>query len=438
MDSYRQEDVIAAEATPRGRGGISVIRLSGRDARVVAERIVEGKLPEAGRVARRWIVDPRDGSRIDEAVVTFFEDPRSYTGDDLIELSLHGNPILVAEALDALYFAGARPASPGEFTYRAFLNGRIDLTQAEAVGDLIAAPSVEAARAASRQLEGKLGRELKQIAEVVQKLLITSELELDFVEEDVELMGRNERLEIVDQAERALQKLLGGYQASRHLREGVRVAIYGAPNVGKSSLFNALVGVDRAIVHQIPGTTRDIISGKVVLGGVEFEFFDTAGIRDTGEEVESEGIRRARELTKQVDLTIELDSIDIPANTRSRSVDKITVTNKCDLDGHITGDIAISTIAGIGIEELRQTLIGWAIGGWRVGSVGLNRERHFALATEALGGLQRGREALILQAPAEVVAEEWRSALAALDEITGSTRRSDLLHSLFASFCIGK
>ncbi|MFN3820961.1 MAG: tRNA modification GTPase, partial [bacterium] len=271
MERYREGDTIAAEATPPGRGGISVIRVSGPLAREVVGKLFDRELPSAGR--HRWgeIRSAKDSHLIDEAVVSAFGEGSSYTGEEVVEIALHGSPVVVEEVLEELFALGVRPAQPGEFTLRAFLNGRLDLTQAEAVADLIASHSRESAREAVKQLKGELKRVLEEVESWVEQALVWCEVELDFVEEDVAFVSPQEKWELLDRAKRRLQELTENYQLRKNLREGVKVAISGKPNVGKSSLFNALVGEDRAIVHAKPGTTRDVSQASLLIKGLLFQ-----------------------------------------------------------------------------------------------------------------------------------------------------------------------
>jgi len=440
--SYATGDIITAEATPPGRGGISVIRISGAGARKLAAGWFDRDLPEPGRHRYGRLIR-RTGDReevIDEVVLACYGAPHSYTGEELIEISVHGSPVVVAEALDALYQSGARPAAPGEFTLRAFINGRMDLTQAEGVADLIAARSRQAADQARRQLQGGLGRAADEASGLVALLLTGCELELDFVEDDVTLTPHGEKEALVARTLTALDGMLAGYQTSRRLREGVRVAITGAPNVGKSSLFNALLGEPRAIVHRLPGTTRDAISAGTVIGGIAFELFDTAGLHETGDEVEDEGIRRALQVAETADLKLVVSAPDAPESAAATTTGEvIKIWNKCDLGGSAPeGSLAVSALTGEGVDKLKSALCRTATGGAAPGEGTVSRERHYNCVIRARGAMQRAGEALRAGQPAEVVAEELREALAALDELTGKRRLEALLEEIFSSFCIGK
>ncbi|MBM3329305.1 MAG: tRNA uridine-5-carboxymethylaminomethyl(34) synthesis GTPase MnmE [Calditrichaeota bacterium] len=444
MDArYREGDTIAAESTPPGRGGVSQVRLSGERAQDIAGALFDRELPASGEHRFGRLTDPADGRLIDEAVVAAFAAGHSYTGESVIELQTHGSPVVVADLLGCLYRLGARPAAPGEFTYRAFLNGRIDLTQAEAVADLIAAGSSESAAQALRQLSGELRSAVESLEEKVERLLIWAELELDFVEEDVEVAGIEAKLTLASEAISEASGLLEGYDTARHLREGLKVVISGPPNVGKSSLFNRLVGEKRAIVHASAGTTRDVLRASAYIDGMAFEFFDTAGIREAPGEVEDEGIRRALEAAQSADLVLQVDAPGLTSGieppTGSRAL--IRVMNKIDLALELAwpdGCIPVSAATGQGLEELQQALYRFAVGDSRGRTALINRERHYEALRVAIQALERGREGLKSGLPGEALAEEWREALGALGDITGRRRVEGLLDTIFGSFCIGK
>ena len=437
MGRYTEGGTIAAEATPRGRGGISVVRISGPQSLSIAQQLFDKPLPQPGSF-KFGTLKTVEGDLIDEGVASLFAAHHSYTGEDVVELSIHGSPAVVSLLLDEIYRLGARPAEPGEFTLRAFLNGRLDLTQAEGVGDLIAASSTQAARQAARQMTGKLTQAVERTAQIVEQLLALTELELDFVEEDVELTSADERLAQIDQAVIYCQEMLKGYRAARSIREGVKVALLGAPNVGKSSLFNALIGEERAIVHKTPGTTRDLISAKRVIEGVEFEFFDAAGIRKGEGEIEDEGVRRAVKSAEEADIILEVDSVDVPAESQG-SKRSILIRNKADLP-HSTapGRLFVSALNGDGMMELKAALIKMAIGDEGAGEATVTRERHYQLISRAMEDLKRGRELVLNCTPTEFIAEEWRDALGLLDELTGKRRLPEILNTIFGEFCIGK
>lgn len=441
MTGYRESDTICAEATPRGRGGISVVRLSGPDAIRIVSTLFDKPLPESGRFKfGRIIIRDPEPIPLDDAVVSLFGKPHSYTGEDVVEISTHGSPVIVAELLEVLYKAGARSAAPGEFTFRAYLNGQIDLTQAEAVSDIIDAASREAVQSAMRQLEGSLGKACEALATIVERLLVYAELELDFSEEDVELSSKQEKLRLVDEAINSAKVMLSGYQQSRKLREGVKVVLTGVPNVGKSSIYNTLLGEAKAIVHKSPGTTRDVLNAKIVIGGIEFEFFDTAGLRDDPGEVEDEGIIRALDAVREADIIMDVESVDIPGfSSREYHVPVIKITNKCDMKKPASTDsIPISAQTGFGFDVLKLKLLDIVTEGVKLTGATINRERHFLALERGIRALSAGRQGIIDGLSGEMIAEEWRDALSAFDEISGKKRVDDILITIFSKYCIGK
>ena len=437
-------DLIAAEATPAGRGGISVVRVSGAGVHKAVGGLFDREMPAAGRHRfGRLRRAPDADDFIDEVVLICYGAPHSYTGEDMVELSLHGSPVVVAEALDALYAAGARAARPGEFTLRAFLNGKMDLTQAEAVADLIASGSREAAWQARRQLAGGIGRAVNRASDYIVQALAACELELDFVEDDVEVLRTEQKVELIYEARRTLQVMLEGYQHSRRLREGLRVVITGAPNVGKSSLFNALLGEERAIVHRTPGTTRDIIQATCNISGVAVELFDTAGIRESADEIEDEGVRRALQTAETADLKLLVAAADqsLPDDIyHSPDESVLRVVNKIDINRpeEMAGIIGVSAVTGEGVERLKEAIYQAATSGETATGSSISRERHYQAVSRADAALERADKALEAGQSSEVVAEELREALAALDELTGKRRLEGLLDEIFANFCIGK
>jgi len=343
-----------------------------------------------------------------------------------------------------LYRQGAVPASPGEFTLRAFLNDRLDLAQAEAVADLINADSREAADYAMRQLTGVLSHALDTVSETLLRLISYCEIELDFSEEDVQFADSDEKLRLSRQITADLTTLLDGYNHARHLREGVKTAIIGPPNAGKSSLFNALLKDDRAIVHSTPGTTRDILTGAVVLEGIRFDLYDTAGVRETLDEIEDEGVRRAIYTANKADIIISVASYDTLTQVNIGlygNAHIIAVINKTDINEFLPEGIIgtrISAVTGAGLDTLRSQLVNIAKGSNSREPGIINRERHYNAVRDALAGLNRASCAIGDNYPTEIIAEELRGALASLHTITGKGNVEDILGQIFGSFCIGK
>jgi len=444
---YRTEDTIAAEATPPGRGGISVIRISGSDAVKIAVRIFDRKLPGAGEfMYGRFVKHSDDGAKeelFDEVVLSFFQAPESYTGEHVIEITTHGSPIVVSEVLDAIYKAGARPASPGEFTYRAYLNGKIDLTQAEAVADLIDSTSSKGAEQALKQLDGGITRSANLLTEKIANILLHSELELDFIDDDVIILMNSEKLNLIDEALKEITRMLHGYKEARLLREGVRVAITGAPNTGKSSLFNALLGSERAIVHETPGTTRDVISGKCFLSGVLFRLYDTAGIRVPDHDVEDEGIKRALEAAENADIIINVSSVDLLETDQEimQSGDNvIRVMNKIDIGSSLQyeGSLEISALEGTGLDQLRKEMYDRVSSAEHVDESTISRERHYDAIIRANTAMIRVRQNIIDQNTSDIIAEDLREALSGIDELTGKGSLDNIINDIFSRFCVGK
>lgn len=448
------DETIAAVATATGRGGIGVIRLSGPDARAIAS-LVAGPLPPPRHAGLRHFRDA-DGQDIDQGLLLWFPGPASYTGEDQVEFQGHGGPAVLRALLQRCMELGARPARPGEFTERAYLNGRLDLAQAEAVADLIEAGSRSAARAALRSLRGEFSRRVEALIEALTRLRVEVEASLDFPDESLELdawlsLGRR-----AQDLNGPLETLLGEARRGLALREGLHVVIAGAPNVGKSSLLNCLAGSDRAIVTAIPGTTRDVLRESVDVDGLPVEVLDTAGLRDTRDPVEAEGVRRAWCEIEAADLLLlVLDDHRecvpdaallgrLPAR-----LPRLWVLNKCDLSGRQPGPttappggeddpaVAISAREGWGLPALRAAL--WNSAGLRPGEepAFLARERHVGALRRARAHLLAADERLAQQAP-ELFAEELRLAQETLGEISGAVSSDQLLGRIFSSFCIGK
>ena len=440
----REANTIASLATPVGAGAIAVVRISGPQAIACAEKVFRGrsKLRDAvpGRVLRGTIAD--GDVAVDEVLITVFRGPRSYTGEDVVEISGHGGAVVARSVLRAALEAGAQPAPPGEFTRRAFLNGKMDLTQAEAVMDLISARGEAAAKAAVAQLEGRLGREIEAAREALLMTLAHLEAFIDFPEEGIDpesgavLAGR------VDDLLARIGRLLSTADEGRMLREGVRLVIHGEPNVGKSSLLNLLLGYDRAMVSAIPGTTRDTIEEHLTLRGIPFRIVDTAGLRESEDPLEQEGMRRTRLHVAQADVAVRVVDSAGAAGTPS-STGEILVLNKIDLLAEvprISGTVAMCCLDGRGLEELVEAVVGsvdLASLDRLAESVAVN-ERHRRCLAAARDALEQAKLSLQRGDAPELTAVELRSALAALGEITGAGDAEEVLDRIFSSFCIGK
>jgi len=428
------DDTIAAVATPTGRGGIGVVRVSGPDVPRIAAAIL-GKLPEPRRATHSAFAD------IDEGVALYFPAPHSYTGEPVLELQGHGGPVVMQALVAACLDAGARLAEPGEFTRRAFLEGKLDLAQAEAVADLIDAASREAARSALRSLSGEFSAAIARLQSQLVELRALTEAMLDFPEEEIERLHRDDAAARLDQVRSALAEVLAKSRQGSLLRSGIHVVIAGRPNVGKSSLLNRLAGAERAIVTPVPGTTRDALREPIQIEGVPLVLVDTAGLRVSSDLVERLGIERTQRELAQADVVLAI----FEAGTRRDELGhlpegaaRIEVYNKADLvPGFVApaGALAASAKTGEGLEGLRKAILeaaGWTSSGE---SVFLARERH-------LRALERAREHLGAAAREnrrwEFFAEELRLAHRALGAITGEFSADDLLGEIFARFCIGK
>jgi tRNA modification GTPase len=443
-------DTIAAVATPRGEGGVGVIRVSGTKSASVARTLL-GRDP-APRHAHYCAFADANGAPIDRGLLLYFKAPRSYTGEDVLELQTHGSPIVLKLLLARLVELGARHARPGEFSERAFLNGKLDLAQAEAVADLIASGSEAAARAALRSLEGEFSRRVRALTETVVRLRVWIEAAIDFPEEEIDFLSAPELRSDLAAVRTDLAKLLDGARRGVRLADGLHVVIVGRPNAGKSSLLNALAASERAIVTEIPGTTRDVLRETVEIDGVALTLVDTAGLRESPDVVEREGIRRAREELARADVAMlvtdvpELAEADIALlEGLPDGVRRIVVHNKIDLgerppqrERHDAGvHLWLSAKTGAGLDLLHAELRALAAGdsgdgGWTA------RARHVAALGRARAHLATAESALIEQNAGELAAEELREVAHALGEITGEFTSEDLLGAIFGSFCIGK
>ena len=448
---FSTDDTIVAIATPDARGGIGVVRVSGPAAADIA-----GALLTLDRELQpRYATFAR--TRGDQVVATYFPAPHSYTGDDVVELSAHGSPVVLRQIVADAIAAGARLAEPGEFTLRAFLNGRIDLVQAEAIADLIDAVTPLQARAAFDQLEGTLTERIAEIDSVLFDLTARLEASLDFPEEGYHFVEAGEAGAALKSIERKLGTLLCEARRGRLIREGARVVIAGKPNVGKSSLFNALVGAGRAIVTPIPGTTRDLVTESADIEGLRIEFVDTAGVRDTIDEVETEGVSRARRAWGTADLILvvldgsqALENADLDLLRDTSDSPRIVLANKSDLPGAWTPSVVsapilvVSSMTGDGLDRVRAEIRGGLEGGNPAiarDTAAVTNVRHTALLERARTALRRAAEAV--DAPGGPVAEEFvltdlHEARMALEEVTGKRSSEDLLRHIFSRFCIGK
>lgn len=478
---YSTSDTIAAIATPAGRGGIGVVRLSGPDAPRIAGELVDRSEPltprhatfarlgalEAGRPEASKPPSPRVFTPVepvpDRVVVTFFPRPASYTGEDVVEISAHGSPVVMTALLRAAVDRGARLAEPGEFTLRAFLHGKLDLIQAEAVADLVDAVTPLQARTAFDQLDGTLTLAIGSIEAELFEVMARLEASLDFPEEGYRFVEPREASEGLGRVRARIDALLAQAARGRLVREGAQVVIAGAPNVGKSSLFNALLNANRAIVTSVPGTTRDLVTERADIDGLSLALVDTAGVCETAEIVEHEGVARARAAAAVADLVLVVLDRSRPLDVNDHAVlrdtaprRRIEVVNKCDLPSAWTGleagpcvppgapvgaagRVEISVRTGDGLDALRAAIATvLAGGGPQRDPPAVSNVRHAAILGRACAAIDRARAALDDAVPEEFPLTDLQDAAATLQEITGRRTTDDLLRSIFERFCVGK
>jgi len=435
-------DSICAIATPPGRGGVGIVRISGPTVPELAKRLI-GRCPPP-RYAVRARVRTAGGPVLDDGLALFFEAPHSFTGEHVLELQLHGAPVVLEQVLSACVAAGARRAAPGEFSQRAFLNNKLDLAQAEAVADLIAATSAQSARAARRSLEGKFSEQVELVTESITRLRVQVEAALDFPDEDIDFLADGEVASAVARCIQSTTALLAQARVGQVLNNGIRIAIVGRPNAGKSSLFNALLRRDAAIVTEIPGTTRDVLRETIHFGGIPALLADTAGLRQTDDPVEREGVRRAEAELAEADVVLWVrDAADPHTESRPATVRPvIEILNKIDrtdLDSGRDGSVVrLSALAGAGLEQL-DAAINEALGlDPATETVTSARARHVECIEAALAHLEVGQAELAATGSGELLAEELRRAADQLGEITGKLHSDELLGRIFSSFCIGK
>jgi len=443
------EDTIAAISTPPGRGGIGIVRLSGRSAREIAAPLLRLRHPLAAAQARfAEVLDVETQQPLDEAVVTFFAAPHSYTSEDVVEIAAHGAPVLLDSILRQCIAAGARLAEPGEFTQRAFLSGRLDLTQAEAVDDLIQSHTLHQARIAAQQLGGSLSRRIAPVKEELIALIGALEAGIDFADDDIDLLPKAHILEQIAVVHAPLAALEKTFAYGRIVRDGLTLAIVGRPNAGKSSLFNRLIERDRAIVTATPGTTRDLVTEQVSIDGIPIHLVDTAGMRTAQDEAEAIGVEKSREAMAEADVVLlvrdatrEPDEEDhaLRASLRGRSF--VLVQNKRDLlpAGSVVEGVAVSALTGDGLPELRDAILSLiSVGASTSETALLTNLRHQQAVAQATTALTRANNAAVAELPHEVLLLDLYVALESLDALTGATTKDDILHLIFSRFCIGK
>lgn len=468
MSASITQETIVAIATPPGRGGIGIVRLSGPDAwRLLSSQLELRSALHPGRARYCAILD--NGARLDEGVVTAFAAPNSYTGEDVLEIAAHGAPVILDLLVRRALEAGARLARPGEFTERAFLHGRIDLTQAEAVRDLIAAETLYQARVAAEQLGGALSRRVAPAKEQLVQLITLLEAGIDFAEDDIDVIPDYQIERRIAAIESALAPIAATFREGRLVHNGLTMAIVGRPNAGKSSLFNRLVERERAIVTATPGTTRDLVTERISLGGIPVELVDTAGLRETEDEAESHGVARTHTAMADADLVLLLldatAAVDANGTLRLPEDDErllksleerapLVVVNKIDLarptrvetaqlrnpNGAVGEPAQVSALTGEGISELRAKLLERVRGSNANDAEGgmLTSLRHYEALQGTTQALARAQAALAQHVPHEMLLLDLYAALQQLDQLTGATTADDILNRIFSTFCIGK
>lgn len=453
MSIFDSHDTIIAVSTPPGQGGIAVIRLSGQDAYDISKKAIPLKTLKPRYAHFTQVIDPNTNELIDDVVITYFKAPASYTGDDTIEISCHGGYVAAPAILELYYKLGARPALPGEFTRRAFLNGKMDLLQAEAVADLIHAVSDSGKKIATQTLSGRLSDKITSLRAELTDIASILELELDFSDQEITPLDHKEISAKIEYAKKHIQELYQSYSSGKILREGALVPIVGKPNAGKSSLLNALLEEDRAIISHIPGTTRDTIEESFVYHGIVYKLVDTAGLRDTQDPIEKIGTARAVKTLQNADfILLVIDPGDISDLTFEKhfletysSIPTIVVYNKVDLfvaQPKITSkySIQVSALKNIGLDRLTDLMENvlkehYTLDG---NTIAITKQRHKISLNNTLDALVRCEKAINEQMSNEFLALDIREAIEALDDITGHTTSEDVLNNIFSHFCIGK
>ena len=457
-ETITQKEPIAAIATPVGEGGIAVIRVSGKNAIQKINEAFHGsdlRKKESHTVHLGKIIDQQQNV-VDEVLATLFLAPKSYTGEESVEISCHGGVLVTQAVLEAILALGIRSAEPGEFTERAFLNGKLELSQAEAVADLIHAKSSKALDAAHQQLEGRLGKHIKQFRQQIIDATAMVELELDFAEEDVEFADKEQLRELLVELDEEIDDLLATYETGRLVKHGIRTVFIGLPNAGKSTLLNTLVGKERAIVTEIAGTTRDTIEADWSYDGLRFRLTDTAGLRETKDVVEAEGVKRSQQAFEKADLAVYLKDLsrkissDERADIRqlqkeARQTPFLLIGTKNDIaaeteDERLDYDLKISALQGENIDELKKVMKQRALENARydTSSLLVTSSRHRDALQKAQQDVQNAIQALDQGMTSDFLSIDLRAALNELGTITGEITNEDVLDSIFSRFCIGK
>jgi tRNA modification GTPase len=454
----QESTTIAAIATPPGYGGIGVIRLSGNDALPIARKLLARGAEShfaPNHSSFHHLIHPETSLFIDQAIITYFQSPHSFTGEDVVEISCHGSPVVLAEVLRLMTSLGAELAQPGEFTLRAFLNQRLDLAQAEAVNDLIHSTTLYQAQVSSRQLRGELSRQLRPLKDSLVEMIVHFESAIEFIEDDLDPLDLERFDKRLGEVISSISELTSTYRLGRLIRSGVKLALVGRPNVGKSSLFNRLLGRDRAIVTDIPGTTRDAISEVFSINGIPVELIDTAGIRETEDAVEKLGVERANSAIADADFVIAVIEANVQpsaevADFLSRLPLNLLVINKCDLGMTLSDEaiarlakgnaVQVSALTGFGVDALRQRIFdALSLGAGQALEGGIvTNERHYSALQRARDQLLNARRDLNSGFTEEVVLVNLHAALRSLGVVTGETLIGDIINQIFSTFCIGK
>ncbi|WP_018127449.1 tRNA uridine-5-carboxymethylaminomethyl(34) synthesis GTPase MnmE [Balneola vulgaris] len=457
MTSIIQKVPIAAIATPIGEGGIAVIRVSGKDAISIVDQAFEGKplVEQPTHTVHFGKIVDKKGLPVDEVLISIFRSPKSYTGEETVEISCHGGVLVTQKVLETILALGVKSAEAGEFTQRAFLNGKLDLDQAEAVADIIHAKSIKAVDAAHQQLEGRLGDHVKKFRQQIIDATAMIELELDFIEEDVEFANKEQLRQLLQDVDSEISALLETYETGRIVKDGVKTVLIGRPNAGKSTLLNTLVGSDRAIVTDIAGTTRDTIDADWNYDGLLFKLIDTAGLRETLDVVEAEGVKRSQKAFEQADLVVYLKDLSHPftdderkeiADFQKRAGETpfILVGTKkdqeIDEEWRTEFDLKISAIDGEKIKELKQLLKDRALENkhYDASSLLVTSTRHRDALQKTQSHIQAALNGLDLGMTGDFLSIDLRAALNELGTVTGEITNEHILDSIFSRFCIGK
>ena len=456
-----KEDTIAAVATPAGEGGVAIVRVSGPDAERIAKEIFSRSGGRNGALRSHTlhygtICDPKSGAPLDEVLLTLMRKPRSYTGEDVVEVHCHGGPFLVREVLELILSRGARHAEPGEFTKRAFLNGRLDLAQAEAVLDLIRAQTDKGMRLALGQVRGELSKWVGELREELLDILVQVEAAIDFPEEEIELLQREELTTKIEALRKNIAGLIVSYEWGRLFREGARVCIAGRPNVGKSSLLNALLGEERVIVTPVPGTTRDVIEESINLGGLPVVLWDTAGIRETHDQVERIGVDFSLKRLAEAEAALVVLDGSCSSSVEDHAIlalvkgkKGLVVINKNDLPQKLdvkeviieAGQkdmVSVSAKEEIGLDDLKHALRKLLLGAQSEPPIVVTNLRHKAALERAEEFLSQAAGALREGLPPEIVAVDLQEGKEGLEEVVGAVTNDNILERIFSQFCIGK